>query len=55
MLCSLLPYPIRFWMPQSLIEPKKGGNGITTSKRRTGIAAARRAAKIRRKSKHKRK
>lgn len=55
MLYSLLPYPIRFWMPQALIEPEKGGKGITTSKRRTGIAAARREAKKRRKSRHKRK
>ncbi len=50
---GLLPHPIRFWLSSSLIKSHvfTDDNGIPTPKRRTGIAAARRAAKKRRRAK----
>lgn len=54
---GLLPYPIRFWASAPIANPNilMADNIISAQKRHTGIAAARRAAKKRRKSKHKRK
>ena len=50
---GLLPHPIRLWASTSLIKSHvfSDGTGIPASKRRTGIAAARRAAKKRRRAK----
>ena len=50
---SLLPYPSRFWVSPSLINPRvfTDDSDIPAPKRRTGIAAARRAAKKRRRAK----
>ncbi|EIG9939449.1 hypothetical protein DMP47_004911 [Escherichia coli] len=51
---GLLPHPIRLWADMSLIKPHffTTDGGIPAPKRRhTGIAAARRAAKRRRRAK----
>ncbi|ELA3964302.1 hypothetical protein RFP22_001532 [Escherichia coli] len=50
---GLLPYPTRFWASALIAKPHvlMAGSIIPVSKRRTGIAAARRAAKKRRRAK----
>lgn len=54
---GLLPYPTRFWASALIAKPNilMADSIIPAPKRHTGIAATRRAAKKRRKSKHKRK
>ncbi|EJS9497972.1 hypothetical protein N1040_004510 [Escherichia coli] len=50
---GLLPYPTRFWASALIAKPHvlMVDNIIPAPKRRTGIAAARRAAKKRRRAK----
>ncbi|MCZ5950213.1 hypothetical protein O5162_24525 [Escherichia coli] len=50
---GLLPYPTRFWASALIAKPyvMMVDNIIPAPKRRTGIAAARRAAKKRRRAK----
>ncbi len=50
---GLLPYPIRFWASALIAKPNilMADNIIPAPKRHTGIAAARRAAKKRRRTK----
>ncbi|CAD5676818.1 Uncharacterised protein [Escherichia coli] len=50
---GLLPYPTRFWASALIAKPHvlMADNIIPAPRRRTGIAAARRAAKKRRRTK----
>ena len=50
---GLLPYPTRFWASALMAKPHvfTDDMGYPVAKRRTGIAAARRAAKKRRRAK----
>ncbi|HBD1993876.1 hypothetical protein RCO02_08175 [Escherichia coli] len=50
---GLLPYPTRFWASALIVKPHvlMADSIIPAPKRRTGIAAARRAAKKRRRTK----
>ncbi|EMV2453803.1 hypothetical protein AAB117_005398 [Escherichia coli] len=50
---GLLPYPTRFWASALIAKPQvlMADNITPAPKRRTGIAAARRAAKKRRRAK----
>ncbi|WP_171463245.1 hypothetical protein [Escherichia coli] len=50
---GLLPYPIRFWASALIAKPNilMADNIIPAPKRHTGIAAARREAKKRRRAK----
>ncbi|CTU65563.1 Uncharacterised protein [Escherichia albertii] len=50
---GLLPYPTRFWASALISKPHvlMAGNIIPAPRRHTGIAAARRAAKKRRRAK----